>query len=307
MNLVRTGVLLAILTALMMGVGFLIGGGTGLLLAFGVAVATNAYAYWNSDKLALRMHNARPVTAMSHRPLIETVARLAKEADLPMPGIYVIDTPQANAFATGRNPENAAVAVTLGLLRNLNQAEVEGVIAHELAHIKNRDTLTMTIAATVAGAITMLANIGFWMGGNRNEGHFGRFGVLIAALLAPTAATLIQMTVSRTREFAADRTAAEITGQPLALASALKTISNDATWTRMGSAEAHPTAAHMFIINPLQGMRIDKLFSTHPPTAHRIAALEAMAHEGAYRQPRLETFSERINLRPSSIPKVLRR
>ncbi|MEM7614723.1 MAG: M48 family metalloprotease [Pseudomonadota bacterium] len=307
MNSVRTGVLLAAMTALFLFVGYMIGGATGMVLALIFAAVTNGIAFWGSDRIALSRHRAQPVTVMSHRGLIEMVARLSAQAGIPAPRVYLMDSNQANAFATGRDPENAAVAVTRGLLRHLSTEEVEGVIAHELAHIRNRDTLTMTVAATFAGAISVLANIGFWLGGNRQQGHFGRVGVLIAAILAPTAAALVQMAVSRTREYAADRAAAEITGNPLAMASALRTISNQATWSRMPQAEANPGSAHMFIVNPLVGLRIDRLFSTHPPTPKRIAALEAMAYEGGYRQPRKETMAERMNLRPTSVPKVLRR
>ncbi|MEM9642915.1 MAG: M48 family metalloprotease [Pseudomonadota bacterium] len=307
MNIVRTGVLLAVMTALFLLVGYLIGGVSGMLMALGFAAITNGVAFWGSDTLALQRHRARPVTVMSHRALVEMVQRLARRAKIPAPKVYLMDTNQSNAFATGRNPENAAVAVTTGLLRTLRPVEVEAVIAHELAHIRNRDTLTMTIAATFAGAISVLASVGFWFGGNRNQGHFGKLGTLIAALLAPTVALMVQLAVSRTREYAADRTAAEITGNPLALASALRKIAGHATWTRMPQAEANPGSAHMFIVNPLVGLRIDKLFSTHPPTPKRIAALEAMAYEGGYVEPPRETLAERLNVRPTSIPRVLRR
>ncbi|NNU79575.1 zinc metalloprotease HtpX [Halovulum dunhuangense] len=303
MNMMRTAMLLAAMTALFLGVGYLIGGTGGMVLALAFALATNAFAYWNSDKLALSMHNAQPVTRMSHPQLHDMVARLARQADLPMPRLYLIDQRQPNAFATGRNPENGAVAVTTGLLHSLSAEEVEGVVAHELAHIRNRDTLIMTIAATIAGAISMLANLGFFFGGNRERGSFGVVGLLIAVFLAPMAAALIQMTVSRTREYAADRGGAEISGNPMGLASALLRISEQAKHVTMGSAETHPNSAHMFIVNPLTGMRLDKLFSTHPPVERRIAALKAMASDGEYRQP----AGRRTATRRSPIPVVRRK
>lgn len=303
MNVVKTGMLLAALTALFMGVGWLIGGTGGMVLALAFAVATNAFAYWNSDKMALRMHNAQPVTGMSHPRLHAMVARLAGQAGLPVPGLYLIDSRQPNAFATGRNPENAAVAVTTGLLHSLSEEEVEGVIAHELAHIRNRDTLIMTIAATVAGAISMLANIGFFFGGSRDRGQFGIIGMLVAVFLAPLAAGLIQMTISRTREYSADRGGAEISGRPLALASALERISAQAQQVKMATAETHPGSAHMFVVNPLYGVRLDRLFATHPSTESRVRALRAMASEGHYTPPR-----ERVRVtRPSDIPVVRRK
>ena len=305
MNMVRTGVLLAAMTALFMVAGYALGGVTGLVLALVFSFSTNAYAFWNSDKLALSAHNARPATKMSHPELVAAVERLAAKAGLPTPAVYVIDRRQPNAFATGRDPKNAAVAVTHGLLNNLWREHIDAVIAHELAHIKNRDTLTMTIAATFAGAITVLANIGFLMGGNRNDGRFGFVGVLIAAFLAPTAAALIEMTISRTREFAADRTAAEITGKPLALAGALQRIADRTPWNKMASAETHPATAHMFIVNPLVGLRLDRLFATHPPTEHRIAALEAMAHQRGYVPPPGPV--QQILKRSTSIPRVRRK
>lgn len=303
MGAMKTGMLLAAMTALFMAVGYVIGGGTGMVLALGFAVATNAFAYWNSDKLALRMHGAQPVTAMSAPDLHAMTERLARNAGLPMPKLYVINSPQPNAFATGRNPENAAVAVTMGLIRGLPQDEIEGVIAHELAHIRNRDTLIMTVAATVAGAISMLAQLGFWMGGHRERGQFGIVGVLLATFLAPIAAALIQMTISRTREYAADRAGAEISGNPLGLANALRRISRAAASTPMATAEVNPSSAHLFIANPLSGMRLDRLFATHPPMELRVAALEEMARTGGYRPPQ----GVRLRTVESSIPRVPRR
>jgi heat shock protein HtpX len=297
MNYFKTMLLLAALTALFMGVGYLIGGTGGMIIALGFAIATNAYAFWNSDKMALRMHNAQPVTRASMPEFYDMVAELARNADLPMPKVYVIQTDQPNAFATGRNPENAAVAATTGLLRTLDRAEVAGVMAHELAHVKNRDTLIMTIAATVAGAIAMLAQFGFFFSrtsGGRNN-PLGPLGVLLSVLLAPIAAALIQMLISRTREYSADRLGAEIARDPMGLASALRKISGAAARVEMQSAERNPASAHLFIVNPLSGARMDNLFSTHPSTENRVRALEAMASEMPGRAAR-----------PSPMPRVTR-
>jgi heat shock protein HtpX len=284
MNYARTMMLLAALTALFLGAGWLLGGSGGMFLAFLFALATNAFAWWNSDKLALRMHNAEPVTRMGDPALYDMVERLAQRAGLPTPALYVIRSDQPNAFATGRNPENAAVAVTTGIMRTLSTEELAGVVAHELAHIRNRDTLIMTIAATVGGAISMIAQIaqfGMLFGGRDSEGRspLGPLGVLIAVIFAPLAAMVIQMTISRTREYAADRAAAEITGEPLWLASALRKIAAFSGRIVMESAERNPASAHLFIMNPLAGRRFDSLFSTHPAAENRIAALEAMAAE----------------------------
>ena len=213
MNMMKTAMLLAALTALFMGVGYLIGGSGGVVIAFVIAAGLNLFSYWNADKMVLRMHNAREVDAASAPDLYEMVGGLAARAGLPMPKVYLIESAQPNAFATGRNPENAAVAVTAGLLRELSRDEIAGVVAHELAHVKNRDTLTMTIAATIAGAISMLANFAFFFGGGRNNNNpLGIVGVLLAAITAPLAAMLIQMAISRSREYAADRGGAEISG-----------------------------------------------------------------------------------------------
>ncbi|HVL21377.1 MAG TPA: zinc metalloprotease HtpX [Amaricoccus sp.] len=298
MNYVRTMMLLAAMTALFMGVGYLIGGTGGMMIALVFAIGTNAFAYWNSDKMVLRMHNAEPVTRASAPELYEMVGRLAGRAGLPMPKVYIIREDQPNAFATGRNPENAAVAATTGILKLLDRDELEGVIAHELAHVKNRDILTMTVAATVAGAISMLAQFGFFFGGGRSRDNpMGPLGVLLAMIFAPLAAALIQMTISRTREYSADRLGAEISGKPLALASALRKISAYAHRIPMASAERNPASAPLFIINPLSGQRMDNLFSTHPSTEIRIRALEEIAtHMGS-----------RTAERPSPIPVVRRR
>ncbi len=277
MNYVRTAMLLAFMTALFMGVGYLIGGEGGMLIALVVAAGMNVFSYWNSDKMVLRMHNARQVDERSAPEFYSMVRTLAERANLPMPAVYIIDEAQPNAFATGRNPQNAAVAATTGLLRSLSHEEVAGVMAHELAHVQNRDTLIMTITATFAGAIAMLANFAFFFRGNNNNNPLGIVGVLLAMIVAPLAAMLVQMAISRTREYAADRRGAEICGNPLWLSSALAKIAGAAGRIRNARAEANPATAHMFIINPLSGERMDNLFSTHPDTGNRIAALEKLA------------------------------
>jgi heat shock protein HtpX len=279
MNLIKTGVLLAVLTALFMGVGYLVGGSGGAFVAFLLAAGMNLFSYWNADRIVLRMHNAREVDQRSAPELHAIVRELAGRAGLPMPRVYLIDSPQPNAFATGRNPANAAVAASTGLLNTLSREEVAGVMAHELAHVRNRDTLTMTIAATIGGAISMLANFAFFFGGNRNN-PLGIVGVLLAAITAPIAALLIQMAISRTREYSADRDGATIAGNPLWLASALGKIAGAARRVPMPSAEMNPATAPLFIVNPLTGERMDNLFSTHPATENRIAALQRMAAAG---------------------------
>ena len=279
MNVVKTGMLLAALTALFMGVGYMLGGTGGAFLAFLFAAGMNLFSYWNADKLVLRMHRARAVDRQSEPQLFAMVEDLARRADLPMPKVYVIDNPQPNAFATGRNPENAAVAATTGLLQQLTREEVAAVMAHELAHVKNRDTLIMTVAATIAGAISMLANFALFFGGSRNN-PLGIVGVILAAITAPVAALLIQMAISRTREYSADRDGAAICGNPLWLASALRKIASVAGRTPIESAERNPASASLFIVNPLTGERMDNLFSTHPATENRIAALRNMAGAG---------------------------
>jgi heat shock protein HtpX len=277
MNYVRTAMLLAAMTAILMGVGYMVGGAGGTLVAFVVAAGMNLVSYWNADKLVLAMHHAREVDDRSAPELVGIVRNLAGRAGLPMPRVYVMDNPQPNAFATGRNPENAAVAATTGLLHTLSPEEVAGVMAHELAHIKHRDTLTMTITATIAGAISMLATFAFWFGGARDSNNpLGLIGVLVAAIFAPFAAMLVQMAVSRTREYAADRMGAEICGRPAWLASALAKIAGTAGRIENIDAERNPATAHLFIVNPLSGARMDNLFSTHPATENRIAALRAM-------------------------------
>jgi len=278
MNALKTMMMLASMTALFLSVGWLVGGVTGAVIALVFALATNAFAFWNSDKLALAAHRARPVSPQSAPELYAMVEGLAARAGLPMPTLYVIESDQPNAFATGRSPEKGAVAVTTGIMRQLSREELAGVIAHELAHIKNRDTLIMTVAATVAGAISMLAQFGFFFGSGRDRGA-GIIGVLVAAILAPIAAMMIQMLISRTREYSADRMGGEICGNPLWLASALAKISGKAHRYEMESAERDPASAHLFIVNPLAGHRMDGLFTTHPRTENRIAALKSQAAE----------------------------
>ncbi|MCB9957871.1 MAG: zinc metalloprotease HtpX [Rhodospirillaceae bacterium] len=273
----KTAILLAALTALVGGLGYLLAGTGGLVIGLLVAFAMNAFAYWNSDKMVLRLHNAREVDERSAPELVGTVRQLAANAGLPMPRVYLVDTDQPNAFATGRNPSNAAVAATTGLLSRLSVEEVAGVMAHELAHVRNRDTLIMTITATLAGAIAVIANFAFFFRGNRNN-PLGLIGVLVAMIVAPLAAALVQMAISRAREYEADRIGAEICGKPLWLASALDRIQQAARGIENRAAERHPATAHMFIINPLHGGGRDKLFSTHPSTENRIRRLREMAH-----------------------------
>ena len=279
MNYFKTAILLAGMTALFMGVGYLIGGQAGMLLALVVAAGMNLFAYWNSDKLVLSMQGAQEVDESTAPELFRIVRELSQRARLPMPRVYLMESAQPNAFATGRNPEHAAVEATTGLLQNLKPDEIAGVIAHELTHIKNRDTLTMTITATLAGAISMLANFGMFFGGNRNNNPLGTIGSIALMILAPLAAMVVQMAISRSREYAADRGGAEISGRPLALASALQRLSLAAEQIPNEAAEANPATAHLFIVNPLSGERMDNLFSTHPATENRIAALEAIAQE----------------------------
>jgi heat shock protein HtpX len=281
MNMMRTGLLLAALTGLFLAVGYVIGGQGGMVIAFLFSVATNLFAYWNADKMVLRMYGAREVDHSTAPEFHDMVARLAQRAGLPMPRVYIIDSPQPNAFATGRNPENAAVAATTGLLRMLSRDEVAGVMAHELAHVRNRDTLIMTMTATIAGAISMLANFGLFFGGRSRDNPLGPIGMIAMMILAPLGAMLVQMAISRTREYAADRLGAEISGQPMSLASALQKIAGAAHRIENPQAEANPATAHLFIINPLSGARMDNLFSTHPATENRIAALTQMAREMA--------------------------
>ncbi len=276
MGYLKTAVLLAAMTALFLAVGYMLGGQGGMVIAFMVALAMNAFAYWNSDKIVLRMYGAREVDARSAPEFYHIVEDLARRAGLPMPRVYIIDTPQPNAFATGRNPENAAVAATTGLLNILNREEVAGVMAHELAHVRNRDTLIMTITATIAGAISMLANFALFLGNNRNN-PLGIVGSILIMILAPLAAALVQMAISRSREYEADRIGAEICGQPLWLASALAKLHQASERIVNERAEENPATAHLFIVNPLHGQRMDNLFSTHPSMQNRIDRLYEMA------------------------------
>ena len=272
----KTFILLAGLTALFGWIGMMLGGQSGMVIALVIAAAMNIGSYWFSDKIVLKMYSARPAES---GPLYEITRALASRADLPMPRVYVIDNPQPNAFATGRNPQNAAVAVNTGLMNILTERELAGVVAHELAHIKNRDTLIMTVTATIAGAISMLVNFAMFFGGGSHNGERQGGNALIGLLimaLAPLAAMLVQMAMSRTREYSADKTGAEICGDPLALAGALQKLEQSASRIDNHVAEANPATAHMFIVNPLHAHRIDNLFSTHPNTQNRIAALENM-------------------------------
>jgi len=283
MAMFRTGVLMAAITALYLAVGFLIGGAAGMLIAFLIAAGMNLFACWNSDRLALRAHNAVEVDDRSAPELVRIVHDLARRAGMPPPRVYVIEAAQPNAFATGRNPENAAVAATTGLLSVLTPEEVAGVMAHELAHIRNRDTLLMTVTATFAGAISTLATFALFFRGRQNG--VGLIGTIALMILAPIAAALVQIAISRTREYEADRVGAEICGEPLWLASALRKIAALTGRVDMNSAERNPGSAHMFIVNPLHAQAIDRLFATHPATEARVAALEAMAAPAARRGP----------------------
>jgi heat shock protein HtpX len=280
MNYIRTAILLAGLTGLLMAVGYLIGGGSGALIAFIITAATNLFSYWNADKLVLSMHDAQEVDERSAPELVAIVRELAQRAGLPMPRVYLMDSPQPNAFATGRNPQHAAVCATTGLLNTLSRDEIAGVIGHELGHVRNHDTLTMTITATIAGAISMLAQFGmFFRGGNRDNSGLGIVGSVLMLILAPLAAMIVQMAISRTREYAADNLGARISGRADALASALVKISRIAEEVPNDTAETHPTTAPLFIVNPLSGRGMDNLFSTHPSTENRIAALEKLSRE----------------------------
>lgn len=276
-NWLKTSILMAGIVVLFAMVGAALGGAGGMLIALAFAGAMNVYAYWFSDKAVLRMYNAREVDAQSAPKFYSMVKELAANADLPMPRVYIIDEAQPNAFATGRNPENAAVAATTGIMQILSERELRGVMAHELAHVKHRDTLISTISATIAGAVSSIAQFGMlFTGGDRDRGVHPAVAILIM-ILAPIAAMLIQMAISRSREFEADRGGAEISGDPGALASALQKIHNYAHRVPMETAEQHPETAQMMIINPLSGEGIKGLFSTHPQTEERVARLMALA------------------------------
>lgn len=275
----RTALLLAAMTGLFMSVGYVLGGQSGMMMALVMAAGMNVFSYWFSDKIVLSMHGAREVDAASAPELHGIVARLAQAAGLPMPKVYIMDTDQPNAFATGRDPDHAAVAATTGLLNRLNHDEIAAVMAHELGHIKHRDTLIMTITATIAGAISMLGNFAMMFGGRREDeegNHINPIAGIVMMIVAPLAAMLVQMAISRAREYEADRAGAEICGQPQALASALQNIEHMAHQTDNWQAENNPAAAHMFIINPLHARSIGGLFRTHPATEDRVARLMAM-------------------------------
>ncbi len=277
-NLMKTAILMAAITALFMAIGSVMGGRSGMMIALAIAIAMNFFSYWFSDKMVLKMYNAREVDESSAPQFYRMVRELAERAQLPMPRVYLIDEQAPNAFATGRNPQHAAVAATTGILRVLSERELRGVMAHELAHVKHRDILISTVSATMAGAISMLANFAMIFGGRDSEGRPANpiVGMLVM-LLAPLAASLIQMAISRSREFEADRGGAEISGDPRALASALEKIHAYAQGTPMAAAERHPETAQMMIMNPLSGGGLRGLFSTHPSTEERVQRLLAMA------------------------------
>ena len=281
MNAFRTMLLLAALTALFMALGYTIGGTGGALIAFLVAAGMNLFTYWNADRIVLRMHDAREVDAVSAPKLYGIIHELATRAALPTPRVYLIDSPHPNAFATGRNPENAAVAATTGLLRILTTEEVAAVMAHELAHVKNRDTLIMTMTATIAGAISMLANFGLFFRDGDSRGNL--LAMLLAVIVAPFAAMIVQLAISRTREYGADRGGAEICRNPRALASALAKLAEGAARIPSPVVARNPAAASLYIVPGLG--RGDSLFSTHPATENRIAALEAIANEFGLHSP----------------------
>ena len=274
MNGLKTTMLLAALTALFMGLGYMFGGTGGAMIALVLAAGMNLFTYWNADKLVLRMHHAREVDAHSAPDFYRLVAELAQRARMPMPKVYIVDDPNPNAFATGRNPENAAVAATTGLLNMLTREEVAGVMAHELGHVRNRDTLIMTMVATIAGAISMIANFGLFFG--HGEDRPNPLVAIAAMIMAPFAAMIVQMAISRTREFGADRAGAEISGNPAALASALRKIAEPARRIPNATAAHNPAAAQLYIVP----VGMSDLFSTHPATEKRIAALAAMTPGG---------------------------
>ncbi len=276
----KTTLLLAALTAVFVGAGWLAGGQGGMIIALLFAGGMNLFSYWNADKIVLRMYGAREVDRRSAPGFYGIVETLAAKAGMPMPKVYIMDNPQPNAFATGRNPENAAVAATTGLLKILNDQEIAGVMAHELAHVQNRDTLIMTVTATIAGAISAMANMLMFsslFGSRDNNNPLGGLGAVLVMLLAPFAAMLVQMAISRSREYEADRIGAEICGRPLWLASALEKLQNGAQRIDNTAAERNPATAHLFIVNPLHARSVDSLFSTHPNMDERIRRLRAMA------------------------------
>ena len=288
MNTMKTALLLAALTGFFLVVGYLLGGQAGLMIAFVVALGTNAFAYWNSDRMVLRMIGAHEVGPDQAPELYGIIQQLTQRAGLPMPRVYIIDEDQPNAFATGRSPEHAAVAVNTGLLTHLTREQIAGVLAHELGHVRNRDTLTMTVAATLSGAIGMLATFGGLMGGGRDENGRPLMNPIVAIaamILAPLAASLVQMAISRSREYEADRAGAEISGNPLWLASALQRLHEGTQTIPNATAQANPATAHLYIDNPLSAGGLSGLFSTHPPMEERIARLQAMARDGSAAPP----------------------
>ena len=307
MNTMRAAVLLAAMTGIFLVVGYFIGGEQGMLIALVLAAGMNAFAYWNSDKMVLSMYGAREVDRAGAPEFYGIVETLARRASLPMPRVYIIDSPQPNAFATGRDPQHAAVAASTGLLQMLDEREIAGVMAHELTHVRNRDTLVMTITATLAGAIGYLAHFAFFLGGNRDrrDNPLGPIGGILVMILAPIAATLVQLAISRSREYGADEGGADISGDPLALASALAKIEHGAEAIPNHAADANPATAHMFIINPLAGgAGMQGLFRTHPSTADRIARLQAMA---GGQGDRANSLPESISSSPTGGQRTTRR
>lgn len=298
MGTMKAGLLLAGLTGLFLAAGYAIGAEQGMIIAFVLALGMNAFAYWNSDKVVLSMYGARAVDRATAPRFYGIVEALAQRAGLPMPRVYLIDNPQPNAFATGRDPEHAAVAATTGLLDLLDEREVAGVMAHELAHVKNRDTLIMTITATLAGAIGMLANFAFVLGGRSRNNPLGPLGAILVMILAPLAAMLVQLAISRTREYGADAGGAAISGDPQALARALARLEQGARRVTNNAAEANPATAHLFIVNPLSGRGADGLFATHPSTANRIARLQQMAGDSYPAVDTAPPVSQRPGRRP---------
>jgi heat shock protein HtpX len=277
-NQFRTALLLGVMTILVIGMGQLLGGRQGMLIAFVLAAGMNFFSYWYSDKIVLRMYRAQEVTAQQAPDLYQMVATLAQRASMPMPRVYIIPKQTPNAFATGRNPENAVVAVTQGLIANMNKQEIMGVLAHEMAHVKGRDILIGSIAATMAGAIMLLASMARWSailgrGNNGRGGGLGGIGLIVMSLVAPMAAMIVQMAVSRSREYQADAEGAQLAGSSEGLASALEKLDS---LSRRVPMEANPTTAHMFIVNPLSGRNMMSLFSTHPPTEERVARLRGI-------------------------------
>jgi heat shock protein HtpX len=282
-NFAKTAVLMAAITALFIVVGGMLGGEQGMLMALLLALGMNFFSYWFSDTMVLKMTNAQQVDERSAPQFYAVVKELADRAGLPMPKVFLIDEDAPNAFATGRNPENASVAATTGILKILSNRELRGVMAHELAHVQHRDILLSTVAATMAGAISALANFAMFFGGRNSEGRPSNpIASLLVAILAPIAASLIQMSISRAREYEADRGGAEISADPEALAHALEKIHNYAQGISFRAVEQHPETAQMMILNPLSAGGLAQLFSTHPPTEERVGRLMAMAKTGAY-------------------------